>query len=182
MPTALFSVWDKTGLVDLATALNDRGWRFLASGGTARILVEADLPVRAVSDLTGEPEMLGGRVKTLHPAVHAGLLARDIPEDRAALKARDWEPIDLVAVNLYPFEAIASQADSTQEQTLEMIDIGGVALLRAAAKTSNVSLCSAIRPIIVRRLTRLTQGPFEGVWRIRPSPAPRPTTRPLKLI
>jgi len=134
VPTALFSVWDKTGLVDLATALNDRGWQFLASGGTARILAEADLPVRAVSSLTGEPEMLGGRVKTLHPAVHAGLLARDIPEDRAALKARDWEPIDLVAVNLYPFEAIAGQAGSTQEQALEMIDIGGVALLRAAAK------------------------------------------------
>lgn len=134
MPTALFSVWDKTGLVDLATALNGRGWELLASGGTARVLTEADLPVRTVSSLTGEPEMLGGRVKTLHPAVHAGLLARDVPEDRADLKARDWAPIDLVAVNLYPFEAIADQADSTQEQAVEMIDIGGVALLRAAAK------------------------------------------------
>lgn len=134
MPTALFSVWDKTGLVDLAMALNSRGWEILASGGTARALAEANLPVRTVSSLTGEPEMLGGRVKTLHPAVHAGLLARDVPEDRAALKARDWEPIDLVVVNLYPFEAIADQAGSTQEQVVEMIDIGGVALLRAAAK------------------------------------------------
>jgi phosphoribosylaminoimidazolecarboxamide formyltransferase/IMP cyclohydrolase len=134
MPVALFSVWDKTGLVDLATALNRRGWQFIASDGTALVLKQANLPVRSVSSLTGEPEMLDGRVKTLHPAVHAGLLARDVPQDRALLAERGWEPIDLVAVNLYPFEEIADLEDTTQDQALAMIDIGGVTLLRAAAK------------------------------------------------
>ena len=134
MPTALFSVWDKTGLADFAARLHARGWELVASGGTARSLAEADLPVRQVSDLTGEPEMLGGRVKTLHPAVHAGLLARDTPEDRAELEARGWRSIDLVAVNLYPFEEIVTQPDTTLEQAVEHIDIGGVTLLRAAAK------------------------------------------------
>ncbi len=134
MPTALFSVWDKTGLIDLAKALHRRGWRFLASGGTAQALEEADLPVRPVSNLTGQPEMLDGRVKTLHPAIHAGLLARDVPEERAALAAHGWELIDLLAVNLYPFEAVTGRSKRTQEQAIQQIDIGGVALLRAAAK------------------------------------------------
>jgi phosphoribosylaminoimidazolecarboxamide formyltransferase/IMP cyclohydrolase len=134
MPTALLSVWDKTGLVQLATALHDRGWRIFASAGTARVLEEANVPAQPVSRLTGEPEMLDGRVKTLHPAIHAGLLASNSPDDRAALEARGWELIDLVAVNLYPFEAVTSRADTTLQQAIEQIDIGGVALLRAAAK------------------------------------------------
>ena len=134
MPTALLSVWDKTGLVQLATALHDRGWRIFASAGTARALEEANVPAQPVSRLTGEPEMLNGRVKTLHPAIHAGLLASNSPDDRAALAARGWELIDLVAVNLYPFEAVTNQADTTLQQAVEQIDIGGVALLRAAAK------------------------------------------------
>ncbi len=134
MPTALFSVWDKTGLIDLATALHRRGWLFLASGGTAQALTEAGLPVRPVSSLTGQPEMLEGRVKTLHPAIHAGLLARDVPAERTALAGRGWELIDLLAVNLYPFEAVVGRSEHTLEQALQQIDIGGVALLRSAAK------------------------------------------------
>ncbi len=134
MPTALLSVWDKTGLLELAKDLHQAGWELIASGGTARALKEGGLPVKPVADITGEPEMLGGRVKTLHPAIHAGLLARDTEADRAALAARCWSPIDLVAVNLYPFEAVTSQPETTLDEAIEMIDIGGVALLRAAAK------------------------------------------------
>ncbi|GMR10810.1 MAG: bifunctional phosphoribosylaminoimidazolecarboxamide formyltransferase/IMP cyclohydrolase [Anaerolineae bacterium] len=134
MPTALFSVWDKSGLVELASALHSRDWNLLATGGTARALSEAGLPVRTVSSFTGEPELFGGRVKTLHPAIHAGLLARDTPEDRAVLDARGWEAIDLVAVNLYPFEDFIAGPQSDLASAVEQIDIGGVALLRAAAK------------------------------------------------
>ena len=145
MPTALFSVWDKTGLIDLATALHRGGWQFLASGGTAQALTEAGLLVRPVSSLTGQPEMLEGRVKTLHPAIHAGLLARDVPAERTALAERDWELIDLLAVNLYPFEAVAGRSEHTLEQALQQIDIGGVALLRAAAKNFETGY-RALRP------------------------------------
>ncbi len=134
MPTALFSLWDKRGLTDLASALHAKGWRLVASSGTARALAQAGLPVEPIDQLTGEPEILGGRVKTLHPAIHAALLARPTEEDMAALQARGWEPIDLVAVNLYPFEQTISQPGATLEQAVEHIDIGGVALLRAAAK------------------------------------------------
>lgn len=134
MPTALFSLWDKGGLTELAASLHARGWRLVASQGTARALRQAGLPVQTVAELTGEPEILGGRVKTLHPAIHAALLARPTQEDMAALRARGWEPIDLVAVNLYPFEKTVSQPGVSLDEALESIDIGGVALLRAAAK------------------------------------------------
>lgn len=134
MPTALLSVWDKTGLLDLAQKLNNNGWQLIASGGTAKTLAEVGLPIKQVAELTGEPEMLGGRVKTLHPAIHAGILARDTQEDMAALAGRGWGPIDLVVVNLYPFEAVTSQQGVSLDKAIEHIDIGGVALLRAAAK------------------------------------------------
>jgi phosphoribosylaminoimidazolecarboxamide formyltransferase/IMP cyclohydrolase len=134
MRTALLSVWDKTGLAELGTRLNAAGWRLIASGGTARALERSGLPVTSVAELTGEPEMLDGRVKTLHPAIHAGLLARDTEADLAALSERGWTPIDLAVVNLYPFEAVVSRADVSVEEAIENIDIGGVALLRAAAK------------------------------------------------
>ncbi|NOY99176.1 MAG: bifunctional phosphoribosylaminoimidazolecarboxamide formyltransferase/IMP cyclohydrolase [Chloroflexi bacterium] len=134
MPTALFSVWDKTGATDFAAKLHAAGWRLVASGGTARRLEKAGLPVTPVSALTGEPEMLAGRVKTLHPAVHAALLARPTERDQAELAARGWFPIDLVVVNLYPFEEVVSRPDVSLEEAVEHIDIGGVALLRAAAK------------------------------------------------
>jgi len=134
MPKALLSVWDKNGLVEFCSDLVARGWDLIASGGTARNLVEAGLPVQSVSDLTGEAEMLGGRVKTLHPAIHAAILARDTAEDIAALEERGWKPIDMVVVNLYPFEQVAADTDVELETVVENIDIGGVALLRAAAK------------------------------------------------
>jgi len=134
LPTALFSVWDKSGLVELASALHGRDWKLLATGGTARALSEAGLPVRTVSSYTGEAELFEGRVKTLHPAIHAALLARDTPEDRAVLEARGWEAIDLIAVNLYPFEDFIAGPQADLASAVEQIDIGGVALLRAAAK------------------------------------------------
>lgn len=134
MPTALLSVWDKTGLIDFARSLHEAGWRLIASGGTARSLSSAGLEAIPVETITGQAELLAGRVKTLHPAIHAGILARDNPEDRSQLAAHGWKPIDLVAVNLYPFEETADQGEVSFEEMIEMIDIGGVALLRAAAK------------------------------------------------
>jgi phosphoribosylaminoimidazolecarboxamide formyltransferase/IMP cyclohydrolase len=130
---ALFSLSDKTGLVEFARALAAGGTRLIASGGTAKHLENAGLEVRAVESLTGFPEMLGGRVKTLHPHVHGPILARrGEPADLATLAEHGLEPIDLVAVTLYPFEERAAQLDDAG--AIEEIDIGGVALLRAAAK------------------------------------------------
>jgi len=134
MPTAILSVHDKTGIASLARALLDQGWTLLASGGTARLLREAGCAVTEVADYTGSPEILGGRVKTLHPAIHGGLLARDTSADKAELKALGWDTIDLVAVNLYPFEQTVAKPGATLEQAVENIDIGGVTLIRAAAK------------------------------------------------
>jgi phosphoribosylaminoimidazolecarboxamide formyltransferase / IMP cyclohydrolase len=134
MPRALLSVWDKNGLIELAIGLADAGWELVASGGTAAAIRQAGLDVLPVEQLTGEPEMLDGRVKTLHPAVHAALLARDRVSDFAELAERDWKPIDLVVVNLYPFEQAICDPGTSLDDALEMIDIGGVALLRAAAK------------------------------------------------
>ncbi len=134
MPKALLSVYDKTGLAAFAAGLHKLGWELLASGGTARILREADLPVVEVSDYTGSPEILGGRVKTLHPAIHGGILSRSSDEDKAQLDSQGWEEIDLVAVNLYPFEETIAKADVSLAEAIEQIDIGGVALIRAAAK------------------------------------------------
>jgi len=131
---ALLSVSNKTGLVPFAAALATRGVALISTGGTARTLATAGLPVTEVATVTGFPEMLDGRVKTLHPAIHAGLLARrDRPDDLAALAERGIAPIDLVVCNLYPFaQAVASGADAAG--CIESIDIGGVALIRAAAK------------------------------------------------
>ena len=131
---ALLSVSDKTGLVDLAQALAARGVELVSTGGTAQALRDAGLPVRDVSEVTAFPEMLDGRVKTLHPVVHGGLLARrDLPEHRAALESHGIGTIDLLVVNLYPFEAtVAKGADF--ETCIENIDIGGPAMLRSAAK------------------------------------------------
>ncbi len=132
---ALLSVSDKTGLVPFARALADRGWELVSTGGTARELSAGGVPVRQVSDVTGFPEMMDGRVKTLHPLVHAGILARrDHPHDRAALAAQGITPIDLVAVNLYPFARAAARPDVPFDALIEEIDIGGPSLVRAAAK------------------------------------------------
>jgi phosphoribosylaminoimidazolecarboxamide formyltransferase / IMP cyclohydrolase len=135
MPTALLSVSDKTGLVDFAKGLVTLGWDLVSTGGTAKALRAAGIAVRDVSDITHFPEMLDGRVKTLHPAVHGGLLARrDLPEHTSALAAQGIAPIDLVAVSLYPFEETAARAGAKPEDVIEQIDIGGPSMLRSAAK------------------------------------------------
>ncbi|MBP6901640.1 MAG: bifunctional phosphoribosylaminoimidazolecarboxamide formyltransferase/IMP cyclohydrolase [Burkholderiaceae bacterium] len=135
MTTALLSVSDKTGIVDFARALHQRGVKLLSTGGTARLLADADLPVTEVSEITGFPEMLDGRVKTLHPRVHAGLLARrDMPAHMAALAEHGINTIDLLVINLYPFAQATARPDCTLEDAIENIDIGGPAMLRAAAK------------------------------------------------
>jgi phosphoribosylaminoimidazolecarboxamide formyltransferase/IMP cyclohydrolase len=133
--TALLSVSDKTGIVDFARALREQGIRLISTGGTAKLLADSGLPVTEVSEITGFPEMLDGRVKTLHPKVHGGLLARrSLPEHRAALDEHGIQTIDLLVVNLYPFRQATARPDCTLEQAIENIDIGGPAMLRAAAK------------------------------------------------
>jgi phosphoribosylaminoimidazolecarboxamide formyltransferase/IMP cyclohydrolase len=132
---AILSVSDKNGLVELARSLRDRNVELVSTGGTARALAAAGLPVIAVSDLTGFPEMMDGRVKTLHPAIHAGILARrDRSDDLAAIAAHGIAPIDLVVVNLYPFSEAAADPATPFDALLEQIDIGGPSLVRAAAK------------------------------------------------
>ena len=132
---AILSVSDKAGLVDFARGLAARGVSLISTGGTAKALADNGLPVTSVSDVTGFPEMMDGRVKTLHPAVHGGILARrNRPEDLAAISAQGIQPIDLVVVNLYPFGKAADNPDTPFEALVEEIDIGGPSLLRAAAK------------------------------------------------
>jgi len=132
---ALLSVSDKTGILEFAQALHACGIRLLSTGGTAKLLADAGLPVTEVAEVTGFPEMLDGRVKTLHPMVHGGLLARrDVPEHMAALKQHGIATIDLLVVNLYPFEATVAKAGCTLEDAIENIDIGGPAMVRSAAK------------------------------------------------
>ena len=133
--TALLSVSDKTGIVDFARTLHASGVKLLSTGGTARLLAGNGLPVTEVSEITGFPEMLDGRVKTLHPRVHGGLLARrDVPAHMAALKEHGIGTIDLLIINLYPFAKATANPDCTLEDAIENIDIGGPAMLRAAAK------------------------------------------------
>ncbi|MEX0268573.1 bifunctional phosphoribosylaminoimidazolecarboxamide formyltransferase/IMP cyclohydrolase [Leptolyngbyaceae cyanobacterium UHCC 1019] len=133
---ALLSVSDKIGLVEFARSLIEEfGFDLISSGGTAKALQEAGLPVTKVSDYTGSPEILGGRVKTLHPRIHGGILARrDVPSDLADLEAQDIRPLDLVVVNLYPFAATIARPDVSIAEAIEQIDIGGPAMLRASAK------------------------------------------------
>jgi phosphoribosylaminoimidazolecarboxamide formyltransferase/IMP cyclohydrolase len=132
---ALFSVHDKTGLEPFAHGLSELGVELVASGGTAAFLSEHGLDVTRVEELTGVPELLGGRVKTLHPRIHAAILARrDQEDDRAALDEHEIRPFDLVCVNLYPFSEAVARHGVREEQAVEMIDVGGPAMLRAAAK------------------------------------------------
>src|ERR671912_25454 len=130
---ALLSVSDKSGLLPLARALADAGVELLSTGGTARTLRDAGLAVRDVSDLTGFPEIMDGRVKTLHPRVHGGLLGRAGTDD-AVIAEHGIAPIDLLVVNLYPFAATVAKPDCSYDDAVENIDIGGPAMLRAAAK------------------------------------------------
>jgi phosphoribosylaminoimidazolecarboxamide formyltransferase / IMP cyclohydrolase len=132
---ALLSVSDKTGVLDLARELHGLGVKLLSTGGTAKLLADAGLPVTEVADHTGFPEMLDGRVKTLHPKIHGGLLARrDVPAHVAALKEHGIATIDILCVNLYPFEATVAKPGCTLEDAIENIDIGGPAMVRSAAK------------------------------------------------
>ena len=130
---ALISVSDKTGVVDLARALVAHGVEILSTGGTARLLAEHELPVTEVSQYTGFPEIMDGRVKTLHPKIHGGILGRRGIDDNV-MKDNDILPIDLVVVNLYPFEATVAKEDCSLDDAIENIDIGGPAMVRAAAK------------------------------------------------
>src|SRR5881397_2207002 len=136
MPSrALLSVSDKSGIVDLGRGLAARGFELVSTGGTARALAEAGLAVTGVSDLTGFPEMMDGRVKTLHPALHGGILARrDHPGDLAALERLGLGLVDIVVVNLYPFVKVAANPATPFDALVEEIDIGGPSLVRAAAK------------------------------------------------
>src|SRR5437762_8734572 len=135
MPRALLSVSDKSGIVDLGRGLAARGFELVSTGGTARVLAEAGMAVTGVSALTGFPEMMDGRVKTLHPALHGGILARrDRPDDLAALERHGIGLVDLVVVNLYPFAAAASDPETPFDALVEEIDVRGPSLTRAAAK------------------------------------------------
>ncbi|HEY8356395.1 MAG TPA: bifunctional phosphoribosylaminoimidazolecarboxamide formyltransferase/IMP cyclohydrolase, partial [Ramlibacter sp.] len=132
---ALISVSDKTGIAELAAALHAQGVRLVSTGGTAKLLAQQGLPVTEVAELTGFPEMLDGRVKTLHPMVHGGLLARrDLPEHMAALQQHGIATIDILVVNLYPFEQTVAKPGCSLEDAIENIDIGGPAMVRSAAK------------------------------------------------
>jgi phosphoribosylaminoimidazolecarboxamide formyltransferase/IMP cyclohydrolase len=146
MPRALISVSDKRGVVAFARGLVALGWEIVSTGGTARALRAENVPVIEVDRLTGFPELLDGRVKTLHPAIHGALLARrDLPEHVAALEKHRITPIDLVAVNLYPFQLTVAQAGVTLEDALENIDVGGPSMLRSAAK-NHASVLPVVDP------------------------------------
>src|ERR1041384_7442939 len=131
----LLSVTDKTGLVDFSRKLTELGAELVSTGGTARMIREAGIPVRDVSEVTGFPEMLDGRVKTLHPKIAGGILAmRGRPEHMRALAEHDIRPIDMIVVNLYRFEDVAARVDAPLDELIENIDIGGPTMIRAAAK------------------------------------------------
>ncbi|HKZ52770.1 MAG TPA: bifunctional phosphoribosylaminoimidazolecarboxamide formyltransferase/IMP cyclohydrolase, partial [Candidatus Acidoferrales bacterium] len=132
---ALLSVYDKRGIVELARALVELQVEILSTGGTARLLRENGIPLKEVSEVTGSPEMLSGRVKTLHPKIHGGILARrDDPQHMEQLRQQGIRPIDLVVVNLYPFAQTAARTEATPAELIEEIDVGGPTMIRAAAK------------------------------------------------
>ena len=132
---ALVSVSDKTGVVELAKFLHENGVEIISTGGTMKAIKDAGIPVTYVSDVTGFPEIMDGRVKTLNPKIHGAILAvRDNPEHMAALKKHDITPIDLVVVNLYPFKETVAKPGVTEAECIENIDIGGPAMVRASAK------------------------------------------------
>jgi len=143
---ALVSVSDKTGLVEFVRGLTEMGVEIISTGGTARSLTEAGLSVIGISDITNFPEMMDGRVKTLHPAVHGALLAdRSKPEHMATIQEHGITPIDLVVVNLYPFAATIAKPNVTREDAVENIDIGGPSMIRSAAK-NHVSVTVVVSP------------------------------------
>src|SRR3954466_10627087 len=154
---ALLSVSDKTGLVEFARELRRFGVEIISTGGTAKALREAGIEVRDISDVTGFPEMMDGRVKTLHPRIHGGLLAlRDNEEHMSAAREHGIEPIDMVVVNLYPFEETIAREGVTLEEAIEQIDIGGPAMIRSAAKNFRdvaVATSPDLYPYILQAMT-----------------------------
>jgi phosphoribosylaminoimidazolecarboxamide formyltransferase/IMP cyclohydrolase len=162
MPLALLSVYDKSGLVEFGQALISLGWQLVSTGGTARALRAANVAVRDVEEVTRFPELLDGRVKTLHPAVHGALLARrDLAPHRDALAAHGIEPIDLVAVNLYPFRETAARPGTSAEEVIEQIDIGGPSMLRSAAK-NHASVWTVVDPADYERVLAALRGEGPG--------------------
>ena len=150
---ALISVSDKTGVVDFARGLRELGWEVIATGGTMKLLRESGVEVINISDVTGFPEICDGRVKTLHPNVHGGLLARrDDPEHLKALRENRIEFIDLVCVNLYPFRQTIARPDVKMEDAIENIDIGGPSMLRSAAKNwaDVIALFPSVQSAVLR--------------------------------
>jgi phosphoribosylaminoimidazolecarboxamide formyltransferase/IMP cyclohydrolase len=147
---ALLSVSDKTGIVEFARELKERGIELLSTGGTAKLLVRHGVSVKEVAEHTGFPEIMGGRVKTLHPKIHGGLLGRR-GMDEEVMREHGIEPIDLLAVNLYPFAATVARPDCTYEEAVENIDIGGPAMVRAAAK-NHASVTVVVDPADYRAL------------------------------
>lgn len=162
MKRALLSVSDKTGIVELGRDLTERGWTLLSTGGTASKLREAGLDVTDVAEVTGHPEMMGGRVKTLHPAVHAGILARRaIDTDMEALEGHGYGPIDLVVVNLYPFRETIARGDVAAPEAMEKVDIGGPTMLRSAAK-NHADVWVVVDPADYQRLVTALDGNGDG--------------------
>ena len=168
MPTALLSVSDKTGLAGFARGLQRLGYELFATGSTLKAIQDAAIDARPVSDLTAFPEMMDGRIKTLHPGVHAGILARrDRPEHMEALSNHGLREIDLVCCNLYPFVDTILGAGVTFEEALEQIDIGGPAMIRAAAK-NHESVVVVVRPgRYTEILGALTEGTLDAATRRR---------------
>ncbi|NNM33783.1 MAG: bifunctional phosphoribosylaminoimidazolecarboxamide formyltransferase/IMP cyclohydrolase, partial [Gemmatimonadetes bacterium] len=159
---ALLSVSNKDGVVELGHGLAQRGWEILSTGGTARALREAGLDVTEVAETTGHPEMMDGRVKTLHPAIHAGLLARrSNPRDMEELAGQGYGPIDLVAVNLYPFQETVAREDVTLGLAMENVDIGGPTMIRAAAKNHD-DVWVVVDPSDYGRVLEAVDGAEEG--------------------
>src|SRR6266576_3132369 len=135
---ALLSVSEKQGIVEFARGLQELGVEIVSTGGTSRELLAAGIAVRAIEDFTGFPEIMDGRIKTLHPRLHAGLLARrDEDSHLRAAAEQEIEPVDLVCVNLYPFEQTVARGDADEDEVIENIDIGGPTMIRAAAKNSD---------------------------------------------
>jgi len=134
MKYALISVSDKRGLIEFARGLRELGFSLLSTGGTAAALAKEHIPVTEIAEFTGSPEILGGRVKTLHPRVHGGILAQSTPEHLSELERYDIPPIDIVVCNLYPFEETIAKSGVSEDEAVENIDIGGVTLIRSASK------------------------------------------------
>ncbi len=169
MRRAIVSVADKTGIVEFAKELVELGWEIISTGGTARFLKDGGVTVTEVQELTGFPEILGGRVKTLHPTIHGGILARrDNTSDMAELSALKITPVDMVVCNLYPFVKTASRPSATLEEVIEEIDIGGPTLLRASAKNWNwvITVCNPARYEEILRQIKLT-GDVDKITRRR---------------